>query len=93
MMEESVPLLRSAGIRVVSAGGSLNDQDEDAYLIRAFGSLAEHEEQEAAFYRSDPWIAGPREAIVSRIESSHNVLIELSDEQVAALEVQPRDVG
>ncbi|MEZ3161764.1 NIPSNAP family protein [Microbacterium sp. BWT-B31] len=89
MLEESVPLLRSSGIRVVSAGGSLGDQDEDAFLIRAFGSLAEHEEQEAAFYRSDPWVTGPREAIVSRIESSHNVLIELSEDQVDALEGIP----
>ncbi|WP_448811918.1 NIPSNAP family protein [Agromyces bauzanensis] len=86
MLQESVPLLRSFGIRVVAAGGSLIDQDEAAFLIRAFGSRTEHEEQEAAFYRSEPWVVGPREAIVSRIESSHNVLIELSEDQVAALE-------
>ncbi len=87
MREESIPLLREFGIRVVSAGASLvaDDGHEEAYLIRAFGSLEEHREQEEAFYTSDAWRQGPREAIVSRIDSCHTIVIETSERAVLAL--------
>lgn len=77
MREESVPLLEAAGIRVVSCGASLVDDDgEGAYLIRAFDSLAQRNEQADTFYTSDAWRSGPRDAIVSRIETMHAIVIE-----------------
>jgi hypothetical protein len=84
MREEAVPLLEEAGIRVVDCGASLVAEDghEEAYLIRAFASLEEHREQEDRLYGSDAWRLGPREAIVSRIDSYHSVVLEVS-EQVA----------
>ncbi|MFD5251147.1 NIPSNAP family protein [Amycolatopsis sp. NPDC058340] len=88
MTEESIPLLERAGLRVVDFGRSLVAEDghEEAYLIRAFGSLEEHERQETEFYGSEAWLKGPREAIVSRIESYHTIAIETSEEAVKALE-------
>ncbi len=87
MREESVPLLRAAGIRVLDCGPSLVAEDghEEAYLIRAFASLAEHEAQENAFYASDTWRLGPRVAIVSRIESYHTIVLEAPDGAADAL--------
>lgn len=87
MREESVPLLERAGLRVVDFGRSLVAEDghEEAYLIRAFGSLEEHERQEREFYGSEAWLTGPREAIVSRIESYHTIAMETSEEAVEAL--------
>jgi NIPSNAP len=78
MATESLPLLRKHGITVVDSGASLVDEDghEEAYLIRAFASLDAHRAQEEAFYSSDDWLHGPREAIVSRIESYHTIVIE-----------------
>ncbi|MFC0625486.1 NIPSNAP family protein [Kribbella deserti] len=78
MQEEARPLLAAAGIRVVAAGPSLVDEDgvEEAYLIRAFPSV--EAQQEDAFYSSEPWLNGPREAIVSRIESYHTVVLPAS---------------
>ena len=78
MREESAPLLEAAGIRVVALGASLVDEDGDetAYLIRGFDSLEQHAAQEEAFYASEAWRSGPREAIVSRIESYHTVVVE-----------------
>ncbi|MFI6156175.1 NIPSNAP family protein [Kitasatospora sp. NPDC051170] len=88
MREESVPLLEEAGVRVVACGMSLVAEDghEEAYLIRAFASIEEHREQEEAFYASDAWRSGPREAIVSRIESYHSIVMEAPEEAAAALE-------
>lgn len=88
MREESVPLLEESGIRVVDCGASLVAEDghEEAYLIRAFASLEAHRELEERFYGSDAWRLGPREAIVSRIDSYHTIVLETSEQIVQALQ-------
>ncbi|RZU73600.1 NIPSNAP protein [Micromonospora kangleipakensis] len=87
MREESVPLLEESGIWVVDCGASLvAEDDEEAYLIRAFASLEAHREQEERFYGSDAWRLGPREAIVSRIDSYHTIVLETSEQIVQALQ-------
>ncbi|MBE1461762.1 NIPSNAP family protein [Kibdelosporangium phytohabitans] len=77
MRDEVAPLLAEAGIRVVDSGASLVREDghEEAYLIRAFDSVEQRDELESAFYGSDIWRQGPREAIVSRIESYHTIVL------------------
>lgn len=87
MRDEAIPLLTAAEIMVVGAGPSLAAEDghEEAYLMRAFASIEQRDEQEAAFYGSDQWRLGPREAVVSRIESYHTIVIETSAAAVDAL--------
>ncbi|HZE37925.1 MAG TPA: NIPSNAP family protein [Stackebrandtia sp.] len=87
MRQESIPLLAAHGIAVVDCGASLFDEDgfEEAYLMRSFASLEQRDAQEEAFYSSPQWRQGPREAILSRIESYHTVVMEASDAAVAAL--------
>ncbi|KZB80754.1 NIPSNAP family containing protein [Amycolatopsis regifaucium] len=87
MREVCLPLLESAGLRVVDCGRSLvaEDGQEEAYLIRAFASLEAHERQEREFYGSEAWLNGPREEIVSRIENYHSIVIETSEAAVEAL--------
>lgn len=87
MREDALPLLEQAGIDVVRSGPSLVDEDghEEAVLIRAFASLAAHRQQEEAFYGSDAWRNGPREAILACIDSYHSVALEASPTAVAAL--------
>lgn len=86
MGEEVMPLLHEYGVRVPDYGPSLVDEDghEEAYLIRAFASLAERNAQEERFYGSDAWREGPREAIVSRIETYHTIVIEVPEAAVDA---------
>ncbi|MGW3661012.1 NIPSNAP family protein [Streptomyces sp. NPDC005151] len=88
MREESVPLLEKAGIRVVDCGASLVAEGghEEAYLIRAFASLEEHRVQEETFYGSDAWRHGPREAIVSRIDGCHSIVLDASEEIARAFQ-------
>ena len=95
MREEGVPLLTRHGIDVVAHGASLVDEDghEEAYLIRAFPSTQARDTQEEAFYGGEEWRQGPREAIVSRIESYHTIVIEASEEAVRALRRQPAPAG
>lgn len=87
MAERALPMLAEYGIDVVDHGPSLFDEDgaEEAYLMRAFASLAERDRLEDAFYSSRVWREGPREEIVSRIDSYHTIVIETPDAAVAAL--------
>jgi hypothetical protein len=74
VVEESLPMLERWGVEVVAFGPSLDD--EDSYvLIRAYLSLEERQRSQDAFYGSDEWRNGPREAIVSLIESDFSVVL------------------
>lgn len=86
-MRTAVGLLESFGIAVVGYGSSLVAEDghEEAYLIRAFASLSERDEQEERFYGSEAWRKGPRGEVLSRIVDYHTVVIDASEEAVAAL--------
>ena len=73
----TIPMLHAFGMDVVAFGRSAHD--ENAYfLIRAYDDLSHLQSQQDAFYGSEPWLQGPREAIVSRIESYLNTVVWLS---------------
>jgi NIPSNAP len=90
MREVALPLLGEHGITVVRFGPSLVDEDgfEEAYLVRRFASVEERAALEDAFYGSDAWHKGPREDVVSRIETYHTIVIDVPDE-AADLLYQP----
>jgi hypothetical protein len=67
-------MLERWGVDVVAHGPSLDD-DEAYYLIRRYDSLAALRESQDAFYGSDEWKDGPREPVVSRIESYSSVVV------------------
>jgi hypothetical protein len=77
VVEESLPMLEGWGVEVVAFGPSLDDGDSYV-LIRAYPSLEELRRSQDAFYGSDEWRKGPREAIVSRIESDFSVVLPQS---------------
>lgn len=74
VVEQSLPMLERWGVDVVAFGPSLDD-DDSYYLIRSYASLAERQRSQEAFYGSDEWRHGPREAIVSRIASDSSVVL------------------
>ena len=83
-VERSLPLLRRWNMDVVSFGPSPHDQTS-YYVIRAYADLAERQASEDAFYGSDDWKKGPREALLSLIESYTDVVLELDEPTIAAL--------
>ena len=93
MREESGPLLAAAGIRVVDAGAPLVDEGdwEEAFLIRAFGSLADRDRLEESFYGGDAWRGpgedGPslRDRVMACIESYHTVVLDVPESVVDGL--------
>lgn len=84
MQQVSVPLHQRHGIDVVRFGNSLHDPDSYC-LIRAFDSPESMTAKLEAFYNSDAWRSGPREAIVDSIEISLKTVMVLSAESVEGL--------
>jgi hypothetical protein len=82
--EVAVPMLRRWKIDVIAYGASRHD-DNSYYLMRGFSSLAGRQRAEDAFYGSEEWRKGPREAVLALIESYATVVVELDEATVAGL--------
>lgn len=79
-----VPMLLESGMDVVAFGPSSHEPDS-YFLVRAYDDLADLEAQQNAFYGSTGWRDGPRESIVSRIETYVSTVLWLSTESVEDL--------
>jgi NIPSNAP len=86
-MEEAMPLLKRWNVDVVASGPSLHDENS-YYLMRGYNSLAQRKESENAFYGSDEWRQGPREAIIALIENYAEIVLELDEVTVQRLRKQ-----
>jgi hypothetical protein len=64
---QSVPLLKKWNFNLVAYGPSLHDANS-YYVLRRFKDLEEREKSEDAFYGSDDWKSGPRDAIMGLVE-------------------------
>ena len=82
--ERSVPMLRRWRVDVVAFGPSLHDSDS-YFLIRAYASLEDRQQSQDAFYGSDEWRHGPREAILDLIVSDTSVVVEMDPATVDGL--------
>ena len=80
----ALPMVRAYGMDVVAHGPVPNDVN-GYFLVRSFASLAELKAQEDEFYGSAPWREGPREALVSRIDTYVDTLLWLSPAAIADL--------
>jgi hypothetical protein len=84
VVTQSLPLLRECGMEVVAFGPSLDHADA-YFLVRAYDDLEHRRASQAAFYSSDAWINGPRQAIIGLIEADWDVVLWLSRDAVAAM--------
>ena len=83
-MERSLPLLKKWYHDVVAHGPSLHDENT-YYVIRRFDSLSHRDQSENAFYSSDDWRKGPREALLALVESYTDLVLELDEATVQGL--------
>ena len=81
---DALPMLRRWKIDVVAYGPSLHDADS-YYLMRAFPSVEERQRTEDAFYGSDEWRQGPREAVLAAIDSYTTAVIRVDDATLRGL--------
>ena len=84
VLERSMPMLERWNVDVVAFGPSPHDKDS-YFLIRRYESLADRVRSQDAFYGSDEWKTGPREAIVSLIVSDTSIVLELDEATVQGM--------
>ena len=77
-IEEALPLLKRWDFDVVAHGPSLQDENT-YYVIRRFDSLTQREQMEDAYYASDDWRKGPREAMLALIENYNDIVFEVDE--------------
>jgi hypothetical protein len=83
-LREALPMLQRWKVDVVSYGPSLHDTNS-YFLMRSFSSVDDRQKSEDAFYGSDEWRKGPREAILAAIESYTTVVIHLDETTIRGL--------
>jgi ketosteroid isomerase-like protein len=81
---EALPMLGRWKVDVVAFGPSLHDTDS-WYLMRGYASPEERQRSEDAFYGSDEWKKGPREAILAAIENYTTVVIRVDSATIESL--------
>jgi hypothetical protein len=86
-VEASLPMLKRWQVDVVAYGASLHD-DDSYYLMRAYASLEERQRSQDAFYGSDEWLKGPREALLAMIESYTTIVIEVDEPTLEGLRLK-----
>ncbi len=80
VVSSAVPMLRRWGTDVVAFGPG--HEPDTYFLVRAYDDLPDLNRRQDAFYGSDEWRDGPREPIVSRIDSYLSTVLYLSHESV-----------
>ena len=83
-IEEALPLLKRWNFDVVAHGPSVHDENT-YYVIRRYDSLAQREQMEDAYYASDDWRKGPREAMLALIENYTDLVLEVDEVTVQGL--------
>jgi hypothetical protein len=83
-MDQALPMLNRWKVDVVRHGPSPHDTDS-YYLMRSFASLEDREQSEEAFYGSDEWKLGPREAILAKNQNNTKIVMEMEGSTVKAV--------
>jgi hypothetical protein len=88
MVERSLPMLENSRIDVVAFGPSLDDVDA-YFLMRAYAGLDDLNRSEEAFYGSNAWRQGPRQAVLDCIETYTSITMELDAATIDRLRRRP----
>jgi len=84
-LEQCLPMLERWKIKVLDYGPSLHDTDS-YFLVRGFNSIEDREKDEDAFYGSEEWKKGPREAVMAQILSYTTVVLPAAEAGKLAIE-------
>lgn len=83
-MAQALPLVRASGMDVVAFVRSEHER-ESYCLVRAYAGHDQLRAQQDAFYSSDAWRRGPRQALVDCLEDYLNALLWLSPQSIEDL--------
>jgi len=73
-IEQALPLLSKWKMEVVAYGPSLHDENS-FFLVRAYTNLNHRQQSQGAFYNSEDWVEGPREAALALIDNYTTIVV------------------
>ena len=82
--ELSLPMLKRWNVDVLAYGPS-HDKEDTFFVVRGYKDLADRRQSQDAFYGSDEWKQGPRNVILSFIESYSSVVVPANDKLIEGL--------
>ena len=83
-VKDALPMLGRWKVDVVAYGPSRHDEDS-YFLMRSYASVEDMQRSEDAFYGSDEWRKGPREAILACIDAYTTVVVDVDGATLAGL--------
>jgi hypothetical protein len=83
-VKEALPMLARWKVDVVAYGASVHDEDS-YFLMRSYASVEDMQRSEDAFYGSDEWKKGPREAILACIDAYTTVVVNVDETTLSGL--------
>jgi hypothetical protein len=86
-IDESLPMLHRHKIDVVAYGVSL-DAADSYFLMRGYASLEERRSSEDAFYGSDEWRHGPRDAVMADIDNYTTIVLRVDSTTLRGLRMR-----
>ncbi|BAV98107.1 antibiotic biosynthesis monooxygenase [Lysobacter enzymogenes] len=88
-MADALPMVRASGMDVVAFVRS--EHEHESYcLIRAYADREQLIAQQDAFYGSDAWRQGPRQALIDCLQDYLNTLLWLSPQSIEDLRSRNR---
>lgn len=84
VIENALPMMKRWKVDVVAYGPSPHDGDS-YYLIRSYASLKDRQSSQDAYYGSEEWRSGHRDAILALIDTHASIVLELEEATVNAL--------
>ena len=89
-VDQALPLLAKWKIEVVAYGPSLHDENS-FFLARAYSNLNHRQQSQDAFYGSESWVKGPREAVLALVENYTTIVLPRSNFNINTMQNEMED--
>lgn len=89
-VDQALPLLTKWKVEVVAYGPSLHDENS-FFLARAYNNLNHRQQSQDAFYGSEGWVKGPREAVLALVENYSTVVLPRKNFNINSIQTEMED--
>lgn len=89
-VDQALPLLTKWKVDVVAYGPSLHDENS-FFLARSYTNLNHRQQSQDAFYGSEGWVKGPREAVLALVENYTTIVLPRKDFNMNSIQTEMED--
>lgn len=90
-IDQALPLLTKWKVEVVAYGPSLHDENS-FFLARTYYTLDHRQKSQDAFYGSEDWVKGPREAVLALVENYATLVLPRKNINMNSIQIEMEDL-